>query len=100
MLSYTDPRPCLLCHKPIQPDDNYLWENDAVVFTCSAGYGSRHDMTMFSFVICDDCIDSRISAGTILRVNPRRPKELDQYAYEEAREEEGRQSASPPQETP
>lgn len=66
-------RPCLLCGKDIEPDGHGGHENDAVVFTDSAGYGSKYDLKRFQFVICDNCIDSSLANGRMLHLGDDTP---------------------------
>lgn len=51
-----NPWPCVSCGKPIRRDENIGFENDAVVMTSRAGFGSCHDMGLVKVVICDDCV--------------------------------------------
>ncbi len=52
--------PCLLCGGEVE----YLWDEardatnllDASYVTISPGYGSKHDLTEFTAILCDQCI--------------------------------------------
>ncbi len=49
-------RPCIACGVEIHRLDWCNYENKAVVFRTSAGYGSRHDGDLLEVVVCDDCV--------------------------------------------
>ena len=62
---------CIVCGKELvqlEPTDiepaKGMWDG-AGVDDFLVGYGSHHDMEMFTIGICDDCIDLKIKEGVI-----------------------------------
>ena len=60
-------RYCFKCNKEIKPlyteehndkPESEMW-NNGIVDKISAGYGSKHDGSMYIITICDDCIESQ-----------------------------------------
>lgn len=86
-------RPCLLCQKQIEHDENFGYENLAVRATVEAGYGSLHDTSVLDFVICDDCIDACLAENLILEVDGRSASEYPKYKDTKHGQEDSSQSA-------
>lgn len=49
-------RPCISCGVEVHRCQWSNFENKAVVFRTSAGYGSRHDGDLLEVIVCDECV--------------------------------------------
>lgn len=53
---------CNCCGKEFQAkDNNPCWANTIHSFNISFGYGSRHDMDIWTWDLCEDCIEEIVS---------------------------------------
>lgn len=59
---------CFKCDRPVEreyPEDERWRDAPAagVRFTDSGSYGSKHDLTVLSLVVCDHCLDMGLLTG-------------------------------------
>jgi hypothetical protein len=59
--------PCILCGKNLAPCNTQGQEeiNGGVSVTVDIGYGSLHDMEVYSLILCDECISKSYQAGRL-----------------------------------
>lgn len=54
--SVPESRPCISCGVEIFRANWHNFENNAVVFRTSAGFGSKHDGDLLEVLVCDECV--------------------------------------------
>lgn len=51
-------------NRTMEKAENRMWD-DGIVSNIAAGYGSKHDGSMYVISICDECIDKKQNDGII-----------------------------------
>lgn len=57
---------CIICGIEVEKESG-MYKN-GIAGNIDAGYGSRHDLSIFHLRICDSCIDEKLKDGKLIKI--------------------------------